>query len=211
VAGSVPPVLVRAHRCSRTLPGPHGTGLSDDSCNANEAGNANQTIDTYEEEDKEEKSTNTMESTLNNPTLIAARPKAKSGAVAYWSVTGLLCLWMAATAWAQLTVPQVAEAYRQLGFPSASFRVELSWAKFLGIAALLLPAPARIKEWAYAGFAIDFVSAFTAHVSAGQGPEHWIWAVVAFALLAVSWVLRERLQPAPTEPENPEPHKGELR
>jgi hypothetical protein len=102
---------------------------------------------------------------------------------------------MAFTAWAQLTLPEVAEAFRQLGFHSASFRVELSWAKILGIAVLLLPVPARIKEWAYAGFGIVCVSAFIAHVSAGQGVEQWIWATVALVVLAVSYLLRTRLQP----------------
>ncbi len=140
--------------------------------------------------------TNAMGSTLQNPILIASRPNPKFITVAWWSVTGLFCLWMAFTAWAQLTLPEVAEAFRQLGFHSASFRVELSWAKILGIAVLLLPVPARIKEWAYAGFAIVCVSAFIAHVSAGQGAEQWIWATVASVVLAVSYLLRTRLQPA---------------
>ncbi len=138
---------------------------------------------------------NTLESTLQHPTLIAGRPNAKSVTIAYWSVTGLFCLWIAFTAYAQLALPQVAEAFRQLGFTSASFRIELSCAKFFGIAALLFPVPACIKEWAYAGFGIVLVSALIAHLSAGQGPEQWIWALVAFVLLAVSYALRERLQP----------------
>jgi len=54
------------------------------------------------------------------------------------------------------------------------------------------------KSRAYAGFGIDFVSAFIAHVSVGQGADHWIWALVAIVLLPVSYALRERLQPAPT-------------
>jgi hypothetical protein len=42
--------------------------------------------------------------------------------------------------------------------------VELSWAKLLGVVLLLAPVPARLKEWAYAGFAIDLASALlTAH------------------------------------------------
>ena len=139
-----------------------------------------------------------MEATLNIPTLIAARPKSQSVTIAYWSVTGLFCLWIAITTYAQLTVPQVAEANRQLGFPSACFRVELSWAKILGIALLLMPVPAGIKEWAYAGFGIDFVSAFIAHVSVGQGPDHYVWALVAIVLLLVSYVFREHLRPTPT-------------
>jgi hypothetical protein len=117
--------------------------------------------------------------------------------IAFWIVTGLFCLWMAFTAYAQLNLPQVADAFTQLGFPGY-FRIELSWAKFLGIAALLLPVPARIKEWAYAGFGIVCVSAFIAHVSVGQGPVKWLWAVVAFFLLAISYVLRLRIEAATT-------------
>jgi hypothetical protein len=120
----------------------------------------------------------------------AARPRSKGAAIAFWIVTGLLCLWMAFTAYAQFGVPAVAEAFKQIGFPSAAFRVELSVAKFLGIAALLFPVPARIKEWAYAGFGIVFISAFIAHTSVGQGPAQWLWSVVALVFLAISYALR---------------------
>jgi DoxX-like family len=40
----------------------------------------------------------------------------------------------------------VAEAFTQLGFPDY-FRVELAWAKLLGVVLLLAPVPARLKEW----------------------------------------------------------------
>ena len=46
------------------------------------------------------------------------------------------------TAYAQLRLPQVAEAFTHLGFP-AYFRVELAWAKLLGVVLLLAPVPAR--------------------------------------------------------------------
>ena len=74
---------------------------------------------------------------------------------------------MSFTAYAQLRLPQVAEAFTHLGFP-AYFRVELSWAKLLGVVLLLAPVPARLKEWAYAGFGIVLVSASVAHASAGD-------------------------------------------
>ena len=64
-----------------------------------------------------------MESTLQSPATIAARPVSKSVRIAFCSVTVLLCLWMALTAYAQFKVPDLADAYRVLGFPSASFRV----------------------------------------------------------------------------------------
>jgi hypothetical protein len=40
----------------------------------------------------------------------------------------------------------------------------------------LRPVPARLKEWAYAGFAITLASALIAHFSVGDGPEVWGWA-----------------------------------
>ncbi len=33
------------------------------------------------------------------------------------------------------------------------------------------PVPARFKEWAYAGFAINLASALIAHLSVGVGPD----------------------------------------
>jgi hypothetical protein len=33
--------------------------------------------------------------------------------------------------------------------------------------------PARLKEWAYAGLAIDLASALIAHLSVDNGPEAW--------------------------------------
>src|ERR1700760_3498522 len=85
----------------------------------------------------------------------------KTRTILYWIVTVLFCLQMGFTAYAQLSLPQVAGEFTRLGFP-AYFRVELSWAKFLGVLLLLGPVPPRLKEWAYAGFAINFPSALIA-------------------------------------------------
>src|SRR6185436_17859754 len=141
-----------------------------------------------------------MESTLLNPTFVAARttPKTtpKTTTIVFWIVTALLCLQMGFTAYAQLRLPQVAEAFTRLGFP-AYFRVELSWAKFLGVALLLAPVPARLKEWAYAGFAITLVSALIAHFSLGEGPEAWGFAGATSVLWALSYFFWRRLQAKP--------------
>src|SRR5215813_9737069 len=108
-----------------------------------------------------------MESTLQNPALVVPEPASKAITfvqdlrmprsraivIGFWFVTVLFCLQMGFTAYAQLRLPQVAGMFTHLGFPDY-FRVELSWAKFFGIALLLAPAPAWLKEWAYAGFAI---------------------------------------------------------
>lgn len=118
--------------------------------------------------------------------------------IGFWIATGLFCLQMTFTAYAQLRLPQVAAAFTHLGFP-AYFRVELSWAKFLGVALLLAPTPARLKEWVYAGFAFDLGSAVIAHLAVGDGAEAWGWAAATGLLWALSYVLWRRLQMAPSE------------
>ena len=103
---------------------------------------------------------------------------------------------MSFTAYAQLRLPVVAEAFTHLGFP-AWFRVELSWAKFVGVVLLLAPVPARLKEWAYAGFAITLGSALIAHFSVGDGPEAWGWAAATSVLWVLSYFFWRRLQARP--------------
>lgn len=137
-----------------------------------------------------------MESTLQNPTAVAPKLTPKARTIIYWTVTTLFCLQMAFTAYAQLRLPQVAEAFSHLGFP-AYFRVEVSLAKILGLLLLLGPAPARLKEWAYAGFAIDLASAVIAHVAVGDGPRAWAWAAATGVLWALSYFLWRDLQATP--------------
>ena len=123
-------------------------------------------------------------------------PRSKGIVIGFWSVTALFCLQVSFTAYAQLVLPQVAEAFAHLGFPDY-FRVELAWAKLLGVVLLLAPVPARLKEWAYAGFAFNLGSAVIAHVSVGDGPEVWGWAVVTGVLWGLSYFFWRRLQAPP--------------
>ena len=126
-----------------------------------------------------------MESTTPKPIVIG-----------FWIATALFCLQMTFTAYAQLRLPEVGDAFTRLGFPSY-FRVELSLAKLLGVALLLAPVPARLKEWAYAGFAIDLFSALVAHLSVGDGPEAWGFAAATGVLWGLSYFCWRRLQAAP--------------
>jgi hypothetical protein len=123
-------------------------------------------------------------------------PREKRLVIGFWIVTAIFCLQMAFTAYAQLRLPQVADAFAHLGFPDY-FRVELSCAKLLGVLLLLAPTPARLKEWAYAGFAIDLGSAIIAHLAVGDGPNAWGWAVATLVLWGLSYFCWRSLQVAP--------------
>jgi hypothetical protein len=111
--------------------------------------------------------------------------------IGFWIVTALFCLQIVFTAYAQLRLPQVAEAFTHLGFPDY-FRLELAWAKLLGVVLLLAPVPPRLKEWTYAGFAITLGSALIAHLSVGDGPEAWGWAAGTGVLWGLSYFFWRR-------------------
>jgi hypothetical protein len=134
-----------------------------------------------------------MESTLQKPALVASKTTLKAKTIIYRIVTALFCLQISFTAYAQLRLPEVAQAFTHLGLPNY-FRVELSWAKFLGVVLILAPVSAWLKEWAYAGFAITLGSALIAHLSVGDGPEAWGWAAATSVLWALSYFLWRRLQ-----------------
>ena len=107
---------------------------------------------------------------------------------------------MSFTAYYELLVlPQAAQAFARLGFAADFFRVELSWAKVAGVAALLLPmVPARLKEWAYAGFAINLISALIAHISHGDGPQALAPSTITSVLWVFSYYFWRRLQATTT-------------
>ena len=136
-----------------------------------------------------------MEMTLPKPASLSM-PRSRGIVVGFWIATVLFCLQIGFTAYAQLRLPQVAEAFAHLGFPDY-FRVELAWAKLIGAVLLLVPVPARLKEWVYAGFAITLVSALIAHFSVGDGPEAWGWAVGTGVLWGLSYFLWRRLEATP--------------
>ena len=135
---------------------------------------------------------------LDAPFYVAEKSvrRSKGLVIGFWVATGLFCLQMSFTAYAQLKLPQVAEAFAHLGFPPY-FRVELSWAKLIGVVLLLAPVPSRLKEWAYAGFAINLASALIAHVAVGDGPEAWGYAVGTGVLWGISYGIWRLLQRKP--------------
>ncbi len=140
-----------------------------------------------------------MESTMQKPALVAAMTTPKARTIIYWIVTALFCLEMSFTAYYELLrLPEAAEAFTRLGFSAGYFRVELSWAKVAGVAALLVPmVPARLKEWAYAGFAINLVSALIAHLSIGDRPAALAPSAITSVLWGLSYFFWRRLQVTP--------------
>ena len=125
-------------------------------------------------------------------------PRSQGVVIGFWIFTVLFCLEMSFTAYYELMIlPQAPQAFTRLGFPAGYFRVELSWAKVAGVVALLAPmVPARLKEWAYAGFAINLASALMAHFSIGDRPLAFVPSIITSVLWGLSYLFWCRLQTA---------------
>ncbi len=106
--------------------------------------------------------------------------------ITYWISTGIISLMMTFSAYSYVTNPEVAQGFTHLGFPDY-FRIELAVAKLLGAAALILPINGRIKEWAYAGFTFNFISAFIAHNVSGDPLANQAGPLVFLVILGVSY------------------------
>ena len=143
-----------------------------------------------------------MESTLHKPAIVAGNASPKATTILFWIFTALFCLEMSFTAYYEL-LPQGAQAFARLGFTSGYFRLELPLAKLVGVAVLLIPkVPARgviyvMKEWAYAGFAINLVSAIIAHLSMSDRPLAFVPSTLTSVLWAASYFFSRRLQERP--------------
>ncbi|MEK7432940.1 MAG: DoxX family protein [Cyanobacteriota bacterium] len=111
----------------------------------------------------------------------------------YWSVTGFFALAQSIPGFMNFFVPSVAERFAHLGYPQ-HLRIMLGFAEILGALSILLPNVAfRIKEWAYAGFVFLYISAFVAHIVAGDGIGLILQAPITFVVLAISYIYFHKL------------------
>ena len=110
----------------------------------------------------------------------------KTNKIIYWVSTSIVALMMTFSAYMYLTQPVMKDNFHQMGFPDY-FRVELAIAKLLGAILLLVPVGAKLKEWAYAGFTIVFISAMVTHIAAGHPTQTIVMPFVFLFLLGVSY------------------------
>lgn len=80
------------------------------------------------------------------------------------------------------------EGIRHLGYP-LYFGTALVVFKVCGTIILIIPKfPPRVKEWAYAGFAFDFIFASISHASVDGIGAYAAFPLVVLAVLIVSYV-----------------------
>jgi len=120
------------------------------------------------------------------------KEKMKRDKIFYWIATSLVALSGVMTGIMYFVSPFIAKEFKHLGFPDY-FRIELATAKIVGAFAIILPmVSGRIKEWAYAGFAIAFISATTAHISV-ENVSAAISPLISLLFLVISYVYFNKL------------------
>ena len=112
--------------------------------------------------------------------------KPRTTTILHGSLTVLFCLMMLLDGGAGLLrVEGGEEAMRHLGYPMYILPI-LGTAKILGALALLQPTFRTLKEWAFAGFTINFIGAGASTAFAGLG---MVGALPALVMLVVLFAL----------------------
>lgn len=117
----------------------------------------------------------------------------KKEKIMFWTATILLALFegvMPALTW---QTEMAKEGIRHLGYPEY-FGNALVVFKIAGVLALVIPqVPKRIKEWAYAGFAFDFIFAAISHGVVDGLNGQAFFPLVFLGILAVSYIFYHKL------------------
>lgn len=114
----------------------------------------------------------------------------KGRKIGYWVATVLAGLNMIVGGVADaISLPEALVIFERLGLPG-HLMVFIGVAKILGGVVILLPKFPRLKEWAYAGIAIDLVGATYLHAAAGDGIGDIVLPLVVLAIVLTSWWLR---------------------
>jgi hypothetical protein len=113
----------------------------------------------------------------------------KKVTILYWVFTCIFSAFMVLTAIPDILLSKGAiDVFARLGYPTYLLPF-LGTAKILGVIVVLSPGFRKLKEWAYAGIAIDLVGAFYSHLSVGDPSSVWGFSVIGMALLAGSYLL----------------------
>ncbi len=118
----------------------------------------------------------------------------KSTKIIYWITTSIICLFASSAIF--MNSKMAIEGSTHLGIPRW-LGLEVSIGQLIGLVLLIIPAvPARLKEWAYVGFGILYITATVAHIAVGDPLNNTIMAIVFFILLLVSYTSFHKLQAA---------------
>ena len=117
----------------------------------------------------------------------------KKEKIFYWTATIVIALFEGVLPALTSQTELAKEGIRHLGYPEY-FGNALVVFKILGVLVLVIPKiPARLKEWAYAGFTFDFIFAAISHAAVDGINGETFFPLVVLAILSVSYVYYHKL------------------
>jgi uncharacterized membrane protein YphA (DoxX/SURF4 family) len=112
----------------------------------------------------------------------------------YWIATIIFALMMIMDGFGGITQQEAGkEVLKHLGYPMYLLII-VGIAKLLGAASILQNKFVAIKEWAYAGFAINFIGAFASRAFVGDGILLLIPPLIALAIMFIPYILWKKLK-----------------
>jgi hypothetical protein len=135
----------------------------------------------------------------------------KTTKITYWTATIIIFLFDGLLPALTSNTELAKQGISHLGYPDY-FRVMLTVFKIIGAVVLILPIiKGRLKEWAYAGYGINFICAAVSHwVIDGFGGQT-VFPLVIFAILIISYVSYHKINDktiTPSYTDNFVPQKG---
>ncbi len=120
--------------------------------------------------------------------------KPKTIKLLYWTITILFCLVNFLSGIAEIFPnKQSLDALKLLGYP-AYFLLILGIAKILGSVAIIQTKFKTIKEWAYAGFTIDYLSASASSYFVKSDFFGIIFPLIFLLVMFVSYALWKKME-----------------
>ena len=117
----------------------------------------------------------------------------KKEKIIFWTTTIIIALFEGVMPALTSQTELAKEGIKHLGYPMY-FGNAIVIFKVLGVLALLIPqVPKRVKEWAYAGFAFDFIFAAISHGAVDGINAQTFFPLVVFGILAVSYIYYHKL------------------
>ena len=118
----------------------------------------------------------------------------KKAKIIFWTTTILIFLFEGVMPALTSQTELAKEGIRHLGYPEY-FGNALVVFKILGVLALVIPqVPNRIKEWAYAGFAFDFIFASISHFAVDGVDFQGFFPLIILAILMTSYIYHHKIE-----------------
>jgi hypothetical protein len=117
----------------------------------------------------------------------------KKDKIIFWTATTIIALLEGVMPALTSQTELAKEGIRHLGYPEYFGNVLVVF-KVLGVLAIVIPQVSkRVKEWAYAGFAFDFLFAAISHGAVDGINGQTFFPLVVLGILAVSYIYYHKL------------------